>query len=136
MYRMQKVADISAAAKLDLEERLPKIWFRSAVRAVAKQIAAEQARAAVKSASKEEGVGDLASLFVNILGAALERADTRQWFTLPAQIWMARLFLPPGIQNIQLLFRDGYGNIVGEHTFEHVDVKPGGRVFLHYRTAQ
>lgn len=136
MYRLQKMADLAAAAKVDLEERLPGIWFRAAARAVAKQVAAEQARQAAKSAAKDDTAGDLAGLFVNILGAALERADTRQWFTLPAQIFMTRLFLPPGPQNIQLLFRDGYGNIVGEHTFENVSIKPGKRIFLHYRTAR
>lgn len=136
MYRMQKMADLSAAAKADLEERLPGIWFRTATRAVARQVTAEQARQAARSSSKEEGVGELASLFVNILGATMERADTRQWFTLPAQIFMTRLFLSPGLQNIQLLFRDGYGNIVGEHTFENVRVERGKRVFLHYRTAR
>ncbi len=136
MYRMQKMADLSAAAKADLEERLPGIWFRAAARAVAKQVAAEQARQAAHSAAKDETTGDLVHLFVTMLGAALEKADTRQWFTLPAQVFMARLFLPPGTQNIQLLFRDGYGNIVGEHTFENVEVKRGGRVFLHYRTAR
>lgn len=135
-YRMQKMADLSAAAKADLEERLPGIWFRTATRAVTKQIAAEQARQAARSSSKEEGVGELAGLFINILGATLEKADTRQWFTLPAQIFMTRLFLPPGSQNIQLLFRDGYGNIVGEHTFENVRIERGKRVFLHYRTAR
>lgn len=136
LYRMQKMADLSAAAKADLEDRLPGIWFRAAVRAVAKQVAVEQARHAAKSAAKDDAAGDLVGLFVNILGTALERADTRQWFTLPAQIYMTRLFVPPGTQNIQLLFRDGYGNIVGEHVFENVQVERGQRIFLHYRTAK
>ena len=136
LYRLQKMADLSASAKVDLEERLPGIWFRAAVRTVAKQVAAEQARHAAKAAAKDDATGDLVGLFVNVLGAALERADTRQWFTLPAQIFMTRLFLPPGVQNIQLLFRDGYGNIIGEHVFENIRVERGKRVFLHYRTAK
>lgn len=135
-YRLQKMADLEAAARADLEERLPGIWFRAAARAVAKQVAAEQARQAARSASKEDSVGDLTRLFVNIVGAVTEKADTRQWFTLPAQIYMARIFLPPGEHDIRLLFRDGFGNIVGEHTFENVHVARGGRIFLHHRTAQ
>ncbi len=136
LYNMQKMADLAAAAKLDLEERLPGIWFRAAARAVAKQIAAEQARRAAREMSKDDSVGDLTGLVVNILGAATEKADTRQWFTLPAEIYMARLFLPPGIHTIRLFFRDGYGNIVGEHVFENIRVVRGGRVFLHHRTAR
>lgn len=135
-YVTQKVADLAAAAKLDLEERMPGIWFRTASRAVAKQIASEQARQAARSATKEETWGDLAGLVVSIFGAAVEKADTRQWFTLPAEIRMTRLFLTPGTQNIRLLLRDRNGNIVGEHVFENVVVERGGRVFLHARTAR
>lgn len=137
-YKMQKMADLSAAAKADLEERLPGIWFRAASRAVAKQVAASSTRQAVKSAVNEKNQvwGDVAGLFVTVVGSAVEKADTRQWFTLPAQIFMTRLFLPPGEQDIDLFFRDGFGNIVEKHTFEKVRLTPGGRVFLHYRTAK
>ena len=134
-YSTQKVADIATAAKLDLEERMPGIWFRTASRAVAKQIAAEQARQAARSATNDDAWGDLAGMVVNIFGAAVEKADTRQWFTLPAEVRMTRLFLSPGEQNIRLLFRNRNGNIVGEHVFENVAVPRGGRVFLHVRTA-
>lgn len=136
-YNMQKMADLAAAAQADLEERLPGIWFRAASRAVAKQVAANAARQAVKSSGNDNTQmwGDLAGLFVTVVGSTVEKADTRQWFTLPAQIFMTRLFLPPGEQDISLLFRDGFGNIVEKHTFEKVRLTPGGRVFLHYRTA-
>ncbi|WP_428048979.1 hypothetical protein [Candidatus Avelusimicrobium caledoniensis] len=138
-YNMQKMADLAAAAKADLDERLPGIWFRAVARAVAKQVAAAATSQAVNSAvnNKDNQVwGDLAGLFVTVAGSAVEKADTRQWFTLPAQIFMTRLFLKPGEQDIRLLLRDGYGNIVAEHTFEKVKVAAGGRVFLHYRTAK
>ncbi len=134
-YFTQKMADFSAAAKLDLQEKMPGILFRTAARAVTKRVAAVQARHAVASAADSDAWGDLAGLFVSVLGAATETADTRQWFTLPAEVRVARFFLPPGLQNIRLLFRDGYGNIIGEHLFENVPVKRGKRVFLHYRTA-
>ena len=136
VYQMQKMADVAAAAKADLDERLPGMWFRMAARAVIKQIAAEQARKAVSGATENDGWGQLAGLAVTIFGAATEQADTRQWFTLPAEIFMTRIFLPPGTQNIRLLLRDGYGNIVGEHLFEDVAVPRGGRVFLHHRTGR
>ena len=134
-YFTQKMADFSAVAKLDLEEKMPGILFRTAARAVTKRVASVQARHAVSSAANDETWGDLAGMLVSALGAATETADTRQWFTLPAEVRMARLFLQPGTQNIRLLFRDGYGNIVGEHVFEKVSVKKGERVFLYYRTA-
>lgn len=134
-FHTQKVADFAAAAKLDLDERMPGIMFRTATRAVVKEVAAVQARHLTTQAAKDENVGWLAGMFVSALGAAVEKADTRQWFTLPAEVRMARAFVRPGKQNIRLLLRDGYGNIVGERVFEDVRVKRGGRIFLHVRTA-
>jgi len=134
-YYTQKVADFAAAAHLDLQEKRPGILFRSATRAVVKQVASVQAGRAMTEATGDEGIGELARLLVNIFGAVTEKADTRQWFTLPAEVRMTRIFVAPGNQNIRLLFSDGYGNIIGEHTFENVFVPKGGRVFLHHRTA-
>lgn len=134
-YYTQKVADFAAAAHLDLKEKMPAILFRSATRAVTKQVASIQAGRAMTQASGDESLGELVRLLVNIFGAATEKADTRQWFTLPAEVRMTRIFVEPGNQNMRLLFSDGYGNIVGEHTFENVFVPKGGRVFLHHRTA-
>ena len=135
LFYMQKVADFAAAAALDLQEKMPGILFRTATRAVVKEIASAQARRAAQSATNEDTWGDLAGMFVSAVGAALERADTRQWFTLPAEVRMTRLFLTPQTQDIKLLFRDGNGNIIGEHTFKQVPVRKGERIFLHYRTA-
>ena len=131
---LQKVADLSRLARQDLEEKKPALFFRMAARAILKQTAAVQARhlAANKNG---DAAGELAGRLLTILGAALEQADTRQWFTLPAEIYMTRLFLPPGTQNIKLLFSDGNGKIITDYTFENVTVKKGGRVFLHHRTA-
>ena len=134
---LQKMSDIAELAKQDLEMKLPGIWFRLATRAVLKRIAAVQARHAVQSSSDSpynDSLGQLAELFISILGAATERADTRQWFTLPAQVYMTRVFVTPGKQNIRLLLQAKNGSIIGEHTFANVEVPAGGRVFLHHRS--
>ncbi len=75
-------------------------------------------------------------MFVSFLGALTETADTRQWFTLPAEVRLARVFVPAGTHEIKLWFKDGYGNIVGGHSFGPVEVRAGERIFLHYRTAK
>ena len=132
---LQKAADLSLMAKIDLDEKLPGIWFRLATRAVIRQTAVVQARHAVTKGADNKGLGELAGHLMSALGASLEKADTRQWFTLPAEIYMTRIFLPVGKQDITLLFKDGYGNILKTYTFEDVAIKKGGRVFLHCRTA-
>ena len=110
--------------------------LRMAIRAAAKRTAAVQARHAAYQASSDESIGQLAEMFVSFLGAITEKADTRQWFTLPAQLRMSRFYVPSGKQDILLRFKDGFGNIVGEYKFEDLDVKPNGRIYLHYRTAK
>ncbi|MBR2082385.1 MAG: hypothetical protein IJ876_05190 [Elusimicrobiaceae bacterium] len=135
---LQKMSDVSELIKQDLQEKLPAIWFRLATRAVLRQVAAVQARHAIdgsQDGKKWGSAGWLAEMAVGMVGALAEKADTRQWFTLPAEIFMTRAFVSPGTQDIRLLFTDRNGNIIGTYTFENVAVPKGGRVFLHHRTA-
>lgn len=134
-YPLIPVADLAALAVQDLKDSMPAIWFRTVTRAVVKQIAAVQARHAAAKAAEDDTIGYLAGMLVSALGAATEKADTRQWFTLPAQIYMTRLFVQPGKRDIQLLLKDKNGNIIGNKIFEDVTIPRGGRVYLHYRSA-
>ncbi len=136
VYPTWLLEDLSADAKAELKSKETATLLRMALRVAAKRVAAVQARHAATNASKEDNIGYLAEMFVNILGAATERADTRQWFTLPAQWRLTRFYVPPGTQDITLRFRNGFGNIVGEYTFKNVVVPAGGRVYLHHRTAK
>lgn len=130
------MADIAGMAKEELKNKESATMLRMAIRAAAKRTAAVQARHAAYQASSDESIGQLAEMFVSFLGAITEKADTRQWFTLPAQLRMTRFYVPSGKQDILLRFKDGFGNIVGEYRFENLDVKPNGRIYLHYRTAK
>ena len=135
---MYPASDLTELITQDLDEKMPGIWFRLATRAVLKRVAAVQARHAIDGSEKGKqygSAGQLAEMFVSLLGAATEKADTRQWFTLPARIYMTRIFVTPGPQNIQLLLQDKNGNIIGTYTFDNVTVRKGERIFLHHRTA-
>ncbi len=135
-YLMEPMSHINELAVQDLEAKLPAVWFRLATRAVLRRVAAVQARHAMESKNGENSsLGWLAEMMVDVFGAAIEKADTRQWFTLPAEVYMARIFVSPGTQDIQLLLKDKNANIIGTHTFENIQVPRGGRVFLHYRSA-
>lgn len=130
------MADVAAAQKADLQDNQTASFLRMALRAAAKRTAAVQTRNLVAQSSDNNSAGDLAGMFVSLLGTLTEKADTRQWFTLPAQFRMTRFYVQPGVQDIVLRFKDGFGNIVEEYTFKDVSVLPGGRVYLHYRTAK
>ncbi|MBQ3666791.1 MAG: hypothetical protein II913_01850 [Elusimicrobiaceae bacterium] len=134
-YPMQPMSNISELVSQDLEEKLPGIWFRLATRAVLRRVAAVQARHAIDKKEGDNSWGWLAEMAIDVFGAAVAKADTRQWFTLPAEVYMSRVFVTPGTQNIELLLKDRNGNIIGTHTFEKIQVPRGGRVFLHYRSA-
>ncbi|MBR3631650.1 MAG: hypothetical protein IKN49_01065 [Elusimicrobiaceae bacterium] len=135
-YPTSLLGDVAGSMKTDLKEKEAGTLFRLAIRAASKRVAAVQAKHAAARSSQQEYVGDLAAMLVSFLGALTEKADTRQWFTLPAQLRLARFYVPAGTQDITLRFRNGFGKIVGEYTFKDVAVPAGGRVYLHHRTAK
>jgi hypothetical protein len=90
--KTSRVENIDAIAVRTLESEMPAITARTIARAVAKDTLAS---AASNSGNNSSG-GALFGLAVNLAGVFTERADTRSWFTLPGEIHLARLALPPG----------------------------------------
>ncbi|MGY3960436.1 COG3014 family protein [Aeromonas popoffii] len=78
---------LEALAAKDLQERLPGMLTRQALRLVAK----EQLR---HTAAKEGG--DVGNILVGIFNILSERADTRSWLTLPALASSWQGMLPAG----------------------------------------
>ncbi|MGY3901967.1 COG3014 family protein [Aeromonas lusitana] len=78
---------LEALAAKDLQERLPGMLTRQALRLLSK----EQLR---RSAAKEGG--DVGNILVGIFNTLSERADTRSWLTLPAQASSWQGSLPAG----------------------------------------
>lgn len=87
---------LEALAAKDLQERLPGMLTRQALRLVAK----EQLR---RTAAKEGG--DVGNILVGIFNTLSERADTRSWLTLPAQASSWQGMLPTG--DVQLTLGAG-----------------------------
>lgn len=88
-----KLVRLEALAAKDLQERLPGMLTRQALRLVAK----EQLR---RSAAKEGG--DVGNILVGIFNTLSERADTRSWLTLPAEASSWQGMLPAGDVNLTL----------------------------------
>ncbi|MGL6463545.1 COG3014 family protein [Aeromonas hydrophila] len=78
---------LEALAAKDLQERLPGMLTRQALRLVTK----EQLR---RTAAKEGD--DVGNILVGIFNTLSERADTRSWLTLPAQASSWQGMLPAG----------------------------------------
>ena len=107
------VQDIAAIAAKDLSERIALIKTRSAARGVLK-LAAQAA--------------------TNVDASESQFADTRSWSTLPAQIRMARLKLPPGRYDLTVRFLDSSGKEVSTQILKGVTVTAGRRTWLTCRT--
>ena len=125
--------DVTAIARQTLEEKNAAIRLRAIARATIKFVLARAAAAKVEQKAGA-GLGLLARIVTSAAGAATETADTRGWATLPAQIRMARLAVPPGVQDVKVTFIGTNGAVTGSTVFRGVNVVKGQRTYLHYRT--
>lgn len=92
-HALQTVEDIDAFARQSLNNQMPALTARAISRAVAKDSLARNAG---------NNQGNLVGFIINMAGAITEVADTRAWYTLPHNIMMARLSLPPGEYRLNL----------------------------------
>ncbi len=108
---------VSKIAEQDLKERLAIVKARSMARGLLK-LAAEAAAS---------GAGSL-----DLSGTQF--ADVRGWSTIPAQIRLARLKLPPGTYDLAVDFQDDAGRTLSRRIFKGVVVAAGKRSWLDART--
>ncbi|MEQ8928168.1 MAG: hypothetical protein RLO81_20295 [Fulvivirga sp.] len=90
-YSLEKGEDISAIAFVTLEDRMLREFANSLLRLALKQAAEEATR------NENESLGAL----VSIVNAVTEKADTRNWQTLPHDIHYARVPLKDGANTIK-----------------------------------
>ena len=76
-----------------LATRLPGIYLRQALRALAKQQMQEQVG---------QNLGGAAKLLTMVYSVATERADLRSWLTLPHRVYAMREEVTAGSRQIQL----------------------------------
>jgi hypothetical protein len=119
------VEDIESIAFRNFDERMPRILLKTIARGVTKYLA-------FRTAKKKQG--EVAGLLVNIFSIATESADTRSWLTLPNNLGMVRMSLPPGKYNLRLSFCDKDGRQVESADMPDVEIRDGDFTFLNYRT--
>lgn len=115
-YRSELAEDINTLAPQILKERIMKEVTAALTRQLVKKLTEAGASAAakelVKSNSKEkdenkkkrnaDAAALTAGLLVNIFNTATEKADTRNWRSLPAQIQYVRVPLQKGANQVSL----------------------------------
>ena len=120
MYQLEKAEDISSIAFVTLEDRMLREFANSLLRLAIKQAAEEATR------KENEGLGAL----VSIVNAVTEKADTRNWQTLPHDIHYARIPIKDG-ENLLGFSAFGKG---GENFTERftIDGKKGRTEYFMY----
>jgi len=118
----ERMEDISGIALRTLDQSMPAIMARALARAVIKYKMSRQV-------GEDNG---LAGLVMNIAGVVSEQADTRSWLTLPGEIQMARVTLPPGDYNVELELIGRAGQVTAIRQLGRISLTRGSKRFLSY----
>ncbi len=123
------VENIEAIARQSLDSHMGAITARSIARAVAKTA---MVNAAVRKSrnSKDGGAGLVGAFALEVAGVATERADTRSWLTLPANIQMARLTLPPGSYTVKVELQGSDGQTVATQDYPGIVIADAHKTYL------
>ncbi len=100
---------------------------------IAKRVAAYVAKEAIAQqvGKKNEGVGALLSVAMHLV----DRADLRQWSTLPATIQVAKVYLRPGKYKLNIRGLLSSGGYSGEDkNAQLIEVLPGKKTFTAWRS--
>lgn len=125
----QLMEDIDAIARASLKSRMPAITARAVARAISKGVVQE---AVDRSGQQRDdaAVKLIGSLLVRVAAIATERADTRSWLTLPANVQLARLSLPPGSYDVTVELLDNSGQVIETRTFPQVAIRRERKTYL------
>lgn len=121
-YQLEVAEDINAIAFKTLQDRLLREMTNSLLRLATKKAAEYAVR------DQNQNMGSL----VGIVNAITEKADTRNWQTLPYAISYTRISLPPGAQEINLKLRSFDNKIIKEQKFNFV-IEKGKTAFQTYQ---
>ena len=121
--RALPIEDIEGRSLATFRAKEGAIYLKTIIRALAKYSAQEAV----------DRRNEVAGTIANLLGAIMERADTRGWITLPNRIAMARLVLPPGRWDLRVELTDDRGEVVESLDIRDVEVRGRDRVFFSAR---
>jgi hypothetical protein len=92
-YTSEQIVRLQSLAAKELQQQMPSLLTRQALRLVAKE--------KLRTTMSHQG-GDIGNILAVLYNVASEQADTRSWLTLPDEVQILRLSLPPGQQVIEL----------------------------------
>lgn len=131
-----KVAEpIGGIAMESLQNRRLRIYAKTVARVTAKYLAVREAQR-----STGDKYGALAGLLTKATGDLLifisEQADLRSWRTLPQEILISKVTVPPGSYQIWAECVDASGGFVEKVELGRRELKAGDKILLQFRTTQ
>ena len=131
--KTELVHNVTALAGKALSERIAGITAKALARAATKFALAEgTTRAAQQAAGNDWGplVGLVVGLLTKGFAVASEEADKRSWQTLPDEIHLARVWVPPGRYQVQSQLAGGTQHLLIPHGMQTLSLDPGETVVL------
>jgi hypothetical protein len=123
--RTQKIYDLEKVAIQSLNDQQSSLVAKRIAGIATKEVLSDQV------SQKNEALGAL----MNIAMHVTDRADLRQWSTLPESFQIARSRVPAGEYKIKVRGLNSYDNYTEESSEEiNIKVKPGRKSFFVFRT--
>jgi len=128
------VQDLSALAAKHFSDQYNALAVKAVARAAIKYAAAEGIARGARAAAGRDTAGQLVALLVGSLAKALaistEEADKRVWRTLPDEIQIARLWVPPGSYELRVRSIGKSGSPIGHEIVHPVTLQSGETKFF------
>lgn len=127
------IQDLSALAAKHFSDQYNSLAVKAVARAAIKYAAAEGfARGARAAAGRDAGplVGLLVGSLAKALAISTEEADKRVWQTLPDEIQIARLWVPPGSYELRVRSIGKSGSPIGREIVHSVTLQSGETKFF------
>ena len=139
--KQQFVADFSVGEPIggiaieNLQNRRVRIYAKTLARVTAKYLAVRKAQ---REAADQFGgwAGLLTKVTGDILIFVSEQADLRSWRTLPEEIWISKVTLPPGSYQLWAECLDASGRFVEKVELGRRELKAGDKILMQFRTTE
>jgi len=133
--------NLTGIAIQNLNDHMGRIVGKAIARAVAKFVASQAAQVGGAALANKGGNAGAAGNALQVAGwlygvstSATEEADKRSWITLPADVWVGRMFVPPGHFDLDVEFTGPGGGQVLESIQLSGEAVAGKTLFYSYRT--
>ena len=132
--RSELIQDLSALSSKHFADRFNSLAVKAVARAAIKYAAAEGIARGARAAAGRDTAGQLVALLVGSLAKTLaistEEADKRSWRTLPDEIQIARLWVPPGSYELRVRPIGKSGSPIGHEAVHPVTLQGGETKFF------